>query len=73
MFGIGGLLGGVMSVSYFIEKSNPYQLFMVLFVIAGLVGVSRLKLQRHTLGQVIGGFILGLIIAILSVRTGTHF
>ena len=33
--------GGVMSVSYFIEKSNPYQLFMVLFVIAGLAGVSR--------------------------------
>ncbi|HMM17561.1 MAG TPA: hypothetical protein PKC47_08530 [Petrimonas sp.] len=72
MFGIGGLLGGVMSVSYFIEKSNPFYLFMALFAIAGLVGVSRLILRRHTFGQVVGGFFLGFIISFLFVWIGTH-
>ncbi len=57
MFGIGGLIGGgAMSISYFVERSNPYYMFMGLFIIAGLVGTSRLILRRHTLSQVIAGF-----------------
>ncbi|MGI6048064.1 MAG: hypothetical protein ACOYEG_08680 [Petrimonas sp.] len=71
MFGIGGLLGGVMSVSYFIESSNPFYLFMVLFLVAGLVGTSRLILRRHTFGQVVGGFFLGFVISFLFVWIGT--
>lgn len=71
MFGIGGLLGGVMAVSYFIEKSNPFYLFMSLFVVAGLVGASRLILKRHTFSQVVGGFFLGFIISFLFVWIGT--
>lgn len=70
MFGISGLLGGVMSVSYFIEKTNPYQLFIVLFIIAGLVGTSRLILKRHTPAQVLGGFILGFTISFVFVWIG---
>ena len=65
MFGVGGLLGGVMSVSYFIEKSNPFYLFMAIFLIAGLVGASRLILRRHTFGQVVAGFFLGFVISFL--------
>ena len=71
MFGVGGLLGGVMSVSYFIEKSNPFYLFMAIFLIAGLVGASRLILRRHTFGQVVAGFFLGLVISFLFVCIGT--
>ncbi|MDO5524124.1 MAG: hypothetical protein Q4G48_08800 [Bacteroidia bacterium] len=71
MFGISGLLGGVMAVSYFIEKSNPFYLFAILFLLAGLVGTSRLILRRHTFGQVIGGFSLGFIISFLFVWIGT--
>ncbi len=71
MFGVGGLLGGVMSVSYFIEKANPFYLFMAIFVAAGLVGVSRLILRRHTFGQVVAGFFLGFIISFLFVWIGT--
>ena len=67
MFGVGGLLGGVMSVSYFIEKSNPFYLFMAIFLIAGLVGASRLILRRHTFGQVVAGFFLGFVISFLFV------
>lgn len=71
MFGISGLLGGVMSVSYFIEKSNPFYLFATLFLLAGLVGTSRLILRRHTFAQVIGGFFLGFTISFLFVWIGS--
>lgn len=72
MFGIGGLIGGAMSVSYFVEHSNPYFMFMGLFIIAGLVGTSRLILKRHTLAQVIAGFLLGLIFSFVFVWLGTR-
>ena len=70
MFGVGGLVGGVMSVSYFIERANPYQLFILLFILAGLVGTSRLILKRHTPLQVLGGFILGFSISFVFVWIG---
>lgn len=70
MIGIGGLLGGAMAVSYFIEKTNPYYLFMSLFVLAGMIGTSRLILRRHTLGQVIAGFGSGTVVSFLFVWWG---
>lgn len=71
MFGIGGLVGGVMSVSYFIEKINPSYLFIALFIISGMVGTSRLILRRHTFHQVIAGFLLGFIVTFLFVWIGS--
>jgi membrane-associated phospholipid phosphatase len=71
MFGVGGLIGGAMAVSYFVEHSNPYYMFMGLFIIAGLVGTSRLILRRHTLYQVIAGFLLGFLVSFLFVWGGT--
>lgn len=70
MFGIGGLIGGAMSVSYFVERSNPYYLFMGLFVLAGLIGSSRLLLKHHSLSQVNAGFLLGFIITFAFVWLG---
>ena len=70
MFGIGGLVGGAMSVSYFVERSNPYYLFMGLFILAGLIGTSRLILKRHTLPQVIAGFLLGFLLSFVFVWIG---
>ncbi|RNC63524.1 hypothetical protein [Proteiniphilum sp. X52] len=72
MFGIGGLIGGAMSVSYFVEHSNPYFMFMGLFIIAGLVGTSRLILKRHTLAQVIAGFLLGFLFSFVFVWIGAQ-
>ncbi|SFS45684.1 hypothetical protein SAMN05216365_10733 [Porphyromonadaceae bacterium NLAE-zl-C104] len=72
MFGIGGLIGGAMSVSYFVEHSNPYFMFMGLFIIAGLVGTSRLILKRHTLAQVIAGFLLGFLLSFIFVWIGVQ-
>ena len=71
MFGIGGLMGGAMAVSYYVEHANPYYMFMGLFVIAGLIGTSRLLLRRHTLNQVIAGFLLGFLITFLFVWIGS--
>ena len=70
MFGVGGLVGGVMSVCYYVEHSNPYWLFIGLFLLAGSVGTSRLILKRHTIAQVIAGFLLGFTVAFLFVRLG---
>lgn len=70
MFGVGGLLGGVMSVCYYVEHSNPYWLFIGLFILAGSVGTSRLILKRHTHAQVIAGFLLGFSVAFIFVKLG---
>ena len=70
MFGVGGLVGGVMSVCYYVEHSNPYWLFIGLFILAGSVGTSRLILKRHTLSQVIAGFLLGFSVAFMFVKLG---
>lgn len=71
MFGISGVLGGTMAISYFAEHTNPYFMFMGLFMIAGLVGTSRLILRRHTLYQVYGGFLLGYSVSFVFVWIGT--
>ena len=67
MFGVGGLLGGVMSVSYYVAHTNPYILFIILFVIAGMIGTARLILRRHTIYQVIAGFLLGYITTYICI------
>jgi membrane-associated phospholipid phosphatase len=72
MFGVGGLIGGVMSVSYFVERTNSYLMLVVLFLIAGLVGTSRLVLRRHTFAQVVAGFTLGIVITFLFVWIGVR-
>lgn len=72
MLGIGGLIGGAMAISYFVERSNPYYMFMGLFIIAGLVGTSRLILRRHTLYQVIAGFLLGFMVSFVCVWIGAR-
>lgn len=70
MFGVGGLIGGSMAVAYFVERSNPFYMFMGMFMVAGLVGTSRLLLRRHTLYQVYAGFLLGALITFLFVWIG---
>jgi membrane-associated phospholipid phosphatase len=61
-----------MAISYFVERSNPYYMFMGLFIIAGLVGTSRLILRRHTLYQVIAGFLLGFMVSFVFVWIGAQ-
>ena len=72
MFGIGGMIGGAMAVSYYVERSNPFYMFMGLFILAGLIGTSRLILKRHTLAQVIAGFLLGFVVSFVFVWIGAR-
>lgn len=60
MLAVGGLLGGIMGVAR-AHLMNPYWAFIIVVLIAGLVGTSRIFLKRHTPMQVYAGFSLGFI------------
>lgn len=70
MLGIGSLIGTVLSVCYNIKGLNPYLLFMFLITLAGVLGVSRLVLKRHSSIQVYLGFVVGLVVSYLTVYIG---
>lgn len=73
MMGIGGLIGTTLSVCYNIKGLNPFVLFIILFILAGCLGVSRLTLKRNTPAQVYIGFLVGLTASYLSVWVGTYW
>ncbi|MCD7916157.1 MAG: hypothetical protein LUG96_13445 [Tannerellaceae bacterium] len=56
--GIGGLLGAMMGVCR-IHLLNPYWAFIMVIVIAGLIGTARIILRKHTPMQIYAGFSLG--------------
>lgn len=56
--GVGGLVGGIIAVSYLIGI-NPVGLIILSLIVSGLVAISRIHLKAHTLSQAIGGFCLG--------------
>jgi hypothetical protein len=58
---IGGLLGGVMAISFLLNE-NPVYLILGLILISGMVGSSRLILEKHNNRQVYFGFLLGFLI-----------
>ncbi|MGC3977117.1 MAG: hypothetical protein QM751_02095 [Paludibacteraceae bacterium] len=58
--GVGGLTGGIFGVCFQMAL-NPVWLFVAAIIISGTVGISRVYLKAHTLGQVIAGFLLGFI------------
>lgn len=70
MLAFGGLVGGVLSVSYNIYRANPFILFSLLFILAGCLGVARLALRKTTPQQVYTGFLVGLVVAYLCVWCG---
>lgn len=70
MLGIGGLIGGVLSVCFNVKGSNPMVLFAALFVVGGLLGVCRLYLRANSAAQVYVGFLIGFVLAYASVFGG---
>ena len=73
MAGMGALVGTVLSVCYNIKGVNPYILFIILFILAGALGTSRLLKKRHTPAQVYWGFLIGLVIAYITVLIGGYY
>ncbi|MDR1938421.1 MAG: phosphatase PAP2 family protein [Tannerellaceae bacterium] len=57
--GIGGLFGAIMGIAR-MQMLNPYWLFIIVLIVAGLVGTARIILNKHTPMQVYAGFLLGL-------------
>jgi len=66
MAAIGGLIGGILGMAFRILE-NPSLLLGVLLLSAGLVGTSRLILNKNTELQVYTGFVIGFLIMILVV------
>jgi len=58
MVGIGGLCGMMVAISARLQI-NIHPVLIVLFIIAGLVAFSRLRLGAHSPAQVYAGFLLG--------------
>lgn len=70
MLGIGGVIGGVLSVCFHVKATSPIFLFAILFILAGFLGVSRLYLKASTPAQVYVGFLLGLAVGYGAVFGG---
>jgi hypothetical protein len=64
MVGIGGLLGVLICVSYLL-KFNLTPFYVLIILLAGLLGSARLKLKEHQPNQIYTGFFLGLVVQIL--------
>lgn len=58
MAAIGGL-GGTIFALAFRSGLNPVYPILLVILLSGLIGTARLILEKHTIGQIIAGYILG--------------
>ncbi|MCQ2243342.1 MAG: hypothetical protein MJZ32_03680 [Bacteroidaceae bacterium] len=63
---IGSFLGGLVAFSY-IFVFNPIWWICVILFVGGIVGTCRMILRQHTLGEVVGGYCVGFIGALLTI------
>ena len=63
MAGMGGIIGGLVSFSALFSY-NP---------VAGILGSARIVLGHHTLGEVLSGFVVGLVCAFLVLHPAYNF
>ena len=68
MTGIGGLCGIMLAISYRLQISYPI-ILIALFLIAGFVAFSRLRLHAHSSTEVYAGFFLGLSVQLIFLLT----
>lgn len=67
MAGAGSIVGGVVAFSALFSY-NPVGWLCLFILIAGVLGTARIILQHHTLGEVLGGFIVGVICSLLVLH-----
>lgn len=67
MAGSGAIIGGVVAFSALFGY-NPLNWLCLFIIIAGVLGTARIILQHHTLGEVIGGFVVGLVCSLLVLH-----
>lgn len=67
MAGVGAIVGGLVSFSALFGY-NPIGWLCLFILIAGILGTARIILQHHTLGEVLVGFVVGLICSLLVLH-----
>lgn len=63
---IGGFAGALCMFSLYFGF-NPVWWLCLMLILAGILGTSRMILRQHSLSQVVGGFVVGLVCAILGI------
>lgn len=67
MAGMGGIIGGLVSFSALFSY-NPVVWLCLFNLIAGILGSARIVLGHHTLGEVLSGFVVGLVCSFLILH-----
>ena len=67
MAGVGGIIGGLVSFSALFSY-NPVVWLCLFILIAGILGSARIVLGHHTLGEVLSGFVVGLVCSFLILH-----
>ena len=67
MAGMGGIIGGLVSFSALFSY-NPVVWWCLVILIAGILGSARIVLGHHTLGEVLSGFVVGLVCSFLILH-----
>lgn len=67
MAGAGAVVGGLVAFSALFGY-NPIWWLCLFILIAGTLGTARIILQHHTLGEVVGGFVVGIICSLLVLH-----
>lgn len=67
MAGVGAVIGGLVAFSALFGY-NPVGWLCIFILLAGVLGTSRIILQHHTLGEVTGGFAVGLVCSLLVLH-----
>ena len=67
MAGMGGIIGGLVSFSALFSY-NPVVWLCLFILIAGILGSARIVLGHHTLGEVLSGFVVGLVCSFLVLH-----
>lgn len=63
--GSGGVIGAIIAYA-FIFNFNPVWWLSLAILVSGCVMTSRMILRQHTLGQVLGGTLIGIVCAIVG-------
>ena len=67
MAGAGAVIGGLVAISALFSY-NPVWWLCLFILVAGVLGTARIILRHHTLGEVMGGFAVGLICSLLVLH-----
>ena len=63
---IGGMGGALFAFAEYLGF-NPVWWLSLVFIVAGMLGTSRMILRQHSLGQVVGGFWIGFVCAAFAI------